>query len=80
MFVIIRYDINKDHEFIYDIVENYDTLLSYIQKLTDKYSSLKPIQSPPPNPHIGYTIPLLHDDNFEFWTQRHEFVIAPSYN
>ncbi len=77
MFVIFRYDIKNDSESIYDIVENYDILIGYIQELIIKYPELKSIQNPPLNPHIGYTIPLLRSDEYEFWVQRHMFVTKP---
>jgi|LakMenEpi03Aug12_release.lakeMendotaPanAssembly.Ray.scaffolds.fasta_scaffold2766293_1 hypothetical protein len=80
MFVIFRYDIKNDTEFIYNIVENHDILVSYIQELMTKYSDLKSIQNPPHNPHIGYTIPLLRNEEFEFWVQRHEFVTKPTFD
>jgi hypothetical protein len=80
MFVIFRYDVKNDFEGIVDIVENYNVLVNYIQELTIKYPTLKSIQYPPANPHIGYTIPLLRNDDFEFWIQRHEFVSNPTFN
>ncbi len=70
MFVVIHYDIKRDSDSIYDVVENHDALVSYIQTLMAKDHTLKAVQPPPCNPHIGSIVPLLRNDVREFWVQR----------
>lgn len=78
MFVIKYFDSDKESEFIYDVVENYDILVSYFKKLMEINPSLKMIKHIPQNPQIGYLIPILQCGNIEYCIERHEFVTEPS--
>lgn len=78
MFVIKYFNSKNENEYIYDVVENYETLVIYFEQLTRKNPSLKMVQPIPPNPHIGYLIPILHSDEDEYYIERYEYVTKPS--
>jgi hypothetical protein len=78
MFVIKYFDSKKEIDFIYDVVENYDTLVIYFKKLMEMNPSLKMIQAIPQNPQIGNLIPILQNNGIEYYIERYEFVTEPS--
>jgi hypothetical protein len=78
MFVIKYFDSKQESDFIYDVVENYDTLVIYFNKLMERNPSLKMIQPIPQNPRIGYIIPILQNNGIEYYIERYEFVTEPS--
>jgi hypothetical protein len=78
MFVIKYFNSKTETEYICDVVENYENLVIYFNKLIKLKPSLKPIQNIPVNSHIGYLIPILGGNCEEYYIERYEFVIEPS--
>lgn len=77
MYVIFKYDTLNNSEEIHDIVESYDSLLTYIQILLQNNPTLILIQPIPHNPHLRYSIPILTDSHTKYYIERHQFATSP---
>ena len=80
MYVIKCFNTKTEIEYISDIVENYETLVTYFKKLMEIDTSLKMVQQIPSKSHIGYLIPILQSEKTEYYIERYEFATTPSEN
>lgn len=80
MFVIKYINSKTRTEYICDVVENYDILVTYFKKLMELNSSLKMYQPIPKNSYIGDLIPILESEEDEYCIERYEFVSSPQDN
>lgn len=78
MYVIKREILATECEYIIDVVENYETLCHYIEKLIESDPTLERIPGIFVNARIGYNIPLLRNSEKEISIERYEFVSKPS--
>jgi hypothetical protein len=79
MFVVKYFNSKTEDEYICDVVENYENLVMYFNTFMKSNPSFKMVQTIPKNPHIGNTIPILHNGaGVEYYIEHYEFVTAPS--
>lgn len=80
MFIIKCFNriLESESEYICDVVENYDALITYFNKLVEGNRDLKWVQSAPMNSRVGLLIPVLHSKDIDYYFERYEFVTEPS--
>jgi hypothetical protein len=79
MYIITRYDVKKDTDTVWDVVETKENLQAYMEELITVNPKLKWYQQiPNTTPHIGHTVIILHNTEEEYMFQRYEYVTKPS--
>ena len=78
MFVIIRYNLVTENEYIMDVVESYEILCQYIEKIIEAEPTFVRLPGYFGNAHIGYCIPVLRNSEEEIQIERYQFVKEPS--